>query len=71
MERLPSTSPTLAGSHAPSSGGRHTDRQHFVNQFIPKLTVPKLKQVAEAITRNAGINLHLRSGERKQDVVDK
>lgn len=49
----------------------NTDRQHFVNNFIPKLTVPKLKHVAEAITRIAGINLHLRSGERKQDVVDK
>lgn len=45
--------------------------QHFVNHFIPKLTVPKLRQVAEKITLNAGINLHLRSGERKQDVVDK
>ncbi|EKC97917.1 chromosome condensation-related protein [Trichosporon asahii var. asahii CBS 8904] len=47
------------------------DYPHFVNNFIPKLTVPKLKHVAEAITRIAGINLHLRSGERKQDVVDK
>lgn len=45
--------------------------QHFVNNFIPKLTVVKLKLVAEAITRQSGINLHLRSGERKQDVVDK
>lgn len=60
-----------ASGHAPSSEGRHTDEQHFVNNFIPKLTVPKLRQVADAITRQAGINLHLRSGERKQDVVDK
>lgn len=55
----------------PSKEALTDKHKTFVNHFIPKLTVPKLKQVAERITAIAGINLHLRSGERKQEVVDK
>ncbi|KAL1408855.1 E3 SUMO-protein ligase pli1 [Vanrija albida] len=48
-----------------------SDFDHFVKVFVPKQTIPRLRMFAEKIRLYAGIDLHLRSQEKKQDLVDK
>lgn len=48
-----------------------TTIQNFVNVFVPKQTIPRLRQFAEKIRLYAGIDLHIKSQERKQDLVSK
>jgi hypothetical protein len=38
---------------------------------MPKMTIPKLRMLAEEIMRISGMNLMLRSQERKADLVDR
>lgn len=45
--------------------------QNFVTYTMPKMTIPKLRMLAEEIMRISGMNLMLRSQERKADLVDR
>ncbi|KAL7419222.1 E3 SUMO-protein ligase pli1 [Cryptotrichosporon argae] len=58
-------------SRGPQSQAVWQDFDVFLNQFIPKQTIPTLRSFADRIYANANINLNLRSQERKADLVDK
>ncbi|CAK9784636.1 hypothetical protein CC85DRAFT_325947 [Cutaneotrichosporon oleaginosum] len=53
------------------SGEAWKDFEHFINYYVPKQTVPRLRQFAAVIEKHARMRLILRSQERKADVVHK
>ncbi|BEI93876.1 uncharacterized protein CcaverHIS019_0603350 [Cutaneotrichosporon cavernicola] len=47
------------------------DFDHFINYYVPKQTIPRLRQFAAVIERHSRIRLALKSQERKADLVNK